>query len=190
MAATALLMFKLTHRALGRNWSVRLDVREDHQLITEGIYRKIRHPMYSAFWLWAFAQALLLPNWVAGFSGLVGFGILFFVKANTVLFMSLTLSGFSEPLTGDFRKRFQSGRSAANLERPWHGPWPLTESHLLQPRPAPARRRIRRDGKPYAATAVARMIDACCEVLEIRRESFASGLGVSGRPAKRMGEPR
>jgi protein-S-isoprenylcysteine O-methyltransferase Ste14 len=34
--------------------------------------------MYSAFWLWAFAQALLLPNRVAGFSGLVGFGILFF----------------------------------------------------------------------------------------------------------------
>jgi protein-S-isoprenylcysteine O-methyltransferase Ste14 len=34
--------------------------------------------MYSAFWLWAAAQALLLPNWVAGFAGLVGFGILFF----------------------------------------------------------------------------------------------------------------
>src|SRR5258705_10175348 len=78
MAATALLMFKLTHRALGRNWSVRLDVREDHQLITDGIYRRIRHPMYTAFWLWASAQALLLPNWVAGFAGLVGFGILFF----------------------------------------------------------------------------------------------------------------
>jgi protein-S-isoprenylcysteine O-methyltransferase Ste14 len=29
--------------------------------------------MYSAFWLGVFAQALLLPNWVAGFSGLVGF---------------------------------------------------------------------------------------------------------------------
>src|SRR6266850_6625886 len=103
------------------------------------------------------------------------------VKANTVLFMSLTPSGFSEPLTGKLCKRFPSGRSAANLERSWHGPWPLTESHLLQPRPAPARRRIRRGGKPYAATAVARIIDACCEVLEIRRESFASGLGVSGR---------
>ena len=28
--------------------------------------------MDSAFFLWAFAQALLLPNWVAGFSGLFG----------------------------------------------------------------------------------------------------------------------
>jgi protein-S-isoprenylcysteine O-methyltransferase Ste14 len=77
-AAASLLMFQLTHRALGRNWSVSLDVREGHQLITDGIYRKVRHPMYTAFWLWAVAQALLLPNWVAGFSGIVGFGILFF----------------------------------------------------------------------------------------------------------------
>ncbi|BAL08617.1 hypothetical protein BJA01nite_38380 [Bradyrhizobium japonicum] len=34
--------------------------------------------MYSAFWLWAIAQALLLPNWIAGLAGLVGFGVLFF----------------------------------------------------------------------------------------------------------------
>jgi protein-S-isoprenylcysteine O-methyltransferase Ste14 len=34
--------------------------------------------MYTAFWLWALAQALLLPNWFAGFAGLVGFGTLFF----------------------------------------------------------------------------------------------------------------
>src|SRR5437899_11815684 len=78
VVAASLVMFRLTHRALGRNWSVSLDVREGHQLITDGIYRRIRHPMYSAFWLWAAAQALLLSNWVAGFAGLVGFGILFF----------------------------------------------------------------------------------------------------------------
>jgi len=77
-AIAALGMFHLTHRALGRNWSVSLDVRENHELVTEGIYRRVRHPMYSAFWLWAIAQALLLPNWIAGFAGLAGFGILFF----------------------------------------------------------------------------------------------------------------
>src|SRR6516225_2554352 len=78
VAIAALVMFDATHRALGRNWSISLDVREDHQLVTDGIYRRVRHPMYSAFWLWAIAQALLLPNWVAGFAGLTGFGILFF----------------------------------------------------------------------------------------------------------------
>src|SRR3974390_3299368 len=77
-AIAALGMFHLTHRALGRNWSISLDVRENHELVTNGIYRRVRHPMYSAFWLWAIAQALLLPNWIAGFAGLVGFGILFF----------------------------------------------------------------------------------------------------------------
>jgi protein-S-isoprenylcysteine O-methyltransferase Ste14 len=82
VAAVSLLMFQLTHQALGRNWSVSLDVREDHRLITDGVYRSVRHPMYSAFWLWAVAQALLLPNWVAGFSGIVGFGILFFGRVD------------------------------------------------------------------------------------------------------------
>lgn len=81
-AIVSLVMFQLTHRALGRNWSVSLDLRVDHQLITDGIYRNVRHPMYSAFWLWALAQALLLPNWVAGFSGIVGFGILFFGRVS------------------------------------------------------------------------------------------------------------
>jgi len=36
--------------------------------------------MYAAFWLWAVAQAFLLPNWVAGFVGIVGFGTLFFMR--------------------------------------------------------------------------------------------------------------
>jgi len=78
VAIAALLMFHLTHRALGRNWSISLDVRENHDLVTNGIYRRVRHPMYSAFWLWAIAQALLLPNWIAGFAGLAGFGVLYF----------------------------------------------------------------------------------------------------------------
>ena len=51
---------------------------ENHELVTEGIYRTVRHPMYSAFWLWAIAQALLLPNWIAGFAGLAGFAVLYF----------------------------------------------------------------------------------------------------------------
>jgi protein-S-isoprenylcysteine O-methyltransferase Ste14 len=79
-AIAALVMFRLTHRALGRNWSVTLEVRESHKLVTDGVYGRVRHPMYTAFWLWAVAQALLLPNWVAGLSGLVGFGTLYFLR--------------------------------------------------------------------------------------------------------------
>ncbi|OYW57148.1 MAG: methyltransferase [Rhizobiales bacterium 17-65-6] len=77
---SALWLFWRTHKALGRQWSVSLELRESHKLITSGVYEHVRHPMYSAFFLWALAQALLLPNLVAGFSGFVGFGILFFLR--------------------------------------------------------------------------------------------------------------
>jgi protein-S-isoprenylcysteine O-methyltransferase Ste14 len=78
--AAALWLFHRTHADLGRNWSVTLEMREQHTLVTSGIYRRVRHPMYTGFWLWALAQALLLPNWIAGPAGLVGFGTLFFLR--------------------------------------------------------------------------------------------------------------
>jgi protein-S-isoprenylcysteine O-methyltransferase Ste14 len=76
--AGALYLFYRAHHDLGRNWSVTLAVREQHTLVTTGIYRRLRHPMYSAFFLAAVAQALLLPNWIAGPAAFVGFGTLFF----------------------------------------------------------------------------------------------------------------
>jgi protein-S-isoprenylcysteine O-methyltransferase Ste14 len=75
--ALSLALFYRTHRDLGRFWSVTLEIRRTHELVTTGVYRHVRHPMYSAFFLWAVAQALLLPNWIAGLAGLVGFGTLF-----------------------------------------------------------------------------------------------------------------
>jgi protein-S-isoprenylcysteine O-methyltransferase Ste14 len=76
----SLYMFRRTHRALGRSWSVTLEVREQHVLVTEGVYKYVRHPMYTAFWLWALAQAVLIPNAIAGPAGIVGFGTLYFFR--------------------------------------------------------------------------------------------------------------
>jgi protein-S-isoprenylcysteine O-methyltransferase Ste14 len=78
--AAALYGFHRTHRDLGRSWSVTLEIRQKHQLVTTGVYRRVRHPMYAAFFLWAIAQALLLPNWIAGPAGLLGFGTLFALR--------------------------------------------------------------------------------------------------------------
>jgi protein-S-isoprenylcysteine O-methyltransferase Ste14 len=78
--AAALWLFYRSHKDLGRNWSVTLEVRSQHTLVTNGVYSRVRHPMYSAFWLWALAQSFLLSNWVAGPAGLIGFGILFFLR--------------------------------------------------------------------------------------------------------------
>ncbi|MFL9825727.1 protein-S-isoprenylcysteine O-methyltransferase [Rhodoplanes sp. SY1] len=93
VAVAALVMFRLSHKALGRNWSISLDVRDRHTLVTDGIYRWVRHPMYTAFWLWALAQALLLPNAIAGPAGLVGFGILFFGRVGSEERMMLDAFG-------------------------------------------------------------------------------------------------
>lgn len=78
--AFSLYLFRKTHKALGKMWSHSLDLREGHKLVTKGIYEKVRHPMYSAFWLWAVAPPFLLANWVAGLAGIVGFGTLYFLR--------------------------------------------------------------------------------------------------------------
>jgi protein-S-isoprenylcysteine O-methyltransferase Ste14 len=64
--AGAIVLLWRSHADLGRNWSPTLQIRPEHSLITHGIYRHIRHPMYSAHLLWAIAQGLLLANWLAG----------------------------------------------------------------------------------------------------------------------------
>ena len=62
----ALWLFARTHADLGTNWSITLEVREQHELVTQGIYRTLRHPMYSALLLYSLGQALVVPNWIAG----------------------------------------------------------------------------------------------------------------------------
>jgi len=78
--ALSLWLFRRSHKDLGRQWSASLEVRQDHQVVRSGVYRSIRHPMYASFWLWAAAQACLLPNVVAAFSGLVAIAVLFFAR--------------------------------------------------------------------------------------------------------------
>jgi protein-S-isoprenylcysteine O-methyltransferase Ste14 len=64
--AVGLWLFHRSHADLGTWWSVTLEVREKHRLVTQGIYRRVRHPMYLALLLYAAGQALVLPNYVAG----------------------------------------------------------------------------------------------------------------------------
>lgn len=78
--AVFVILFYLSHKQLDKNWSVTLEVREDHKLIDHGLYAHIRHPMYTSFWLWGIAQALLIPNWMAGLSGVVAVAILYFSR--------------------------------------------------------------------------------------------------------------
>ena len=77
---TGLWLFYRSHTDLGTNWSITLEIREQHRLITQGVYRRIRHPMYSALVLYSVGHALVIPNWVAGPSNLIAFAILFALR--------------------------------------------------------------------------------------------------------------
>jgi protein-S-isoprenylcysteine O-methyltransferase Ste14 len=80
--ASALWVFRRSHKELGRNWSISLQIRERHALVCAGPYAFVRHPMYTSFMLMGFGQAFLLSNWVAGLAGLLGFAILFFLRVD------------------------------------------------------------------------------------------------------------
>lgn len=75
-----LWLFWRSHKDLGINWSITTKVRKNHTLVTNGVYYNIRHPMYAAIWLFAFAQPCILTNWVAGFSGLLTFSVLYTMR--------------------------------------------------------------------------------------------------------------
>lgn len=64
--ATGMWLFRQSHKDLGANFSMSLEMRKQHQLVTHGIYRHIRHPMYLAYFVYLAGQALVLPNWLAG----------------------------------------------------------------------------------------------------------------------------
>jgi protein-S-isoprenylcysteine O-methyltransferase Ste14 len=80
--SSALWVFRRSHKELGRNWSITLEIREQHKLVCNGPYALIRHPMYTSFMLMGLGQAFLLPNWVAGLAGLIGFAVLFFLRVD------------------------------------------------------------------------------------------------------------
>lgn len=73
------LLYK-AHADLGPNWSITLQLREHHQLVTTGVYAKVRHPMYTALFAHAFAQAALIANWIAGPAMLVAFTLMFALR--------------------------------------------------------------------------------------------------------------
>ena len=73
--AWGILLFRETLLTLGRNWSMSLVIKRDHQLVTEGPYQWVRHPMYTAFALCFGGFFLLTANALIGLSALLGYGL-------------------------------------------------------------------------------------------------------------------
>jgi protein-S-isoprenylcysteine O-methyltransferase Ste14 len=77
----SLFIFWRAHFDLKANWSPSLEIRLDHTLVTDGIYRLVRHPMYLSQLLWALAQILLMQNWLAGPLNLLFFIPFYFLRS-------------------------------------------------------------------------------------------------------------
>lgn len=62
IAIIATVLVFTTHRLLGAQYSAKQEIQKDHLLISEGIYGKIRHPMYTGFNLFSLAVAMISAN--------------------------------------------------------------------------------------------------------------------------------
>ncbi len=69
-----------SHRTLGRNWSGILEIRQGHTLVTDGPYRYVRHPMYSAILLVGMGVSLLSANWLVAVTYLGIFSVIILVR--------------------------------------------------------------------------------------------------------------
>jgi protein-S-isoprenylcysteine O-methyltransferase Ste14 len=78
----ALFLFYRSHRDLGSNFSSKLRLRLEHELITTGVYRRIRHPMYLSLILVGIGQALVVPNWIAAPTCLAGTVVLYLLRVD------------------------------------------------------------------------------------------------------------
>jgi protein-S-isoprenylcysteine O-methyltransferase Ste14 len=48
---------------LGRNWSATVQLKHDHQLITNGPYRLVRHPIYTGLLVLFLGNAVMVGDW-------------------------------------------------------------------------------------------------------------------------------
>ena len=76
----ALLILWRAYADLGESWSPKLDTRRDQGLVTCGIYRLIRHPIYAGILLWALSHPLLFHNWITGLGFLLTFTPLYLIR--------------------------------------------------------------------------------------------------------------
>lgn len=93
IVAAGLALLIWTHQTLGASFSGNLEIREQHQLVKTGPYRWVRHPMYSAIFLWATGLSLIAANWFVCLIPLA-FALFFIVRVPTE--EKMMLEGFGD----------------------------------------------------------------------------------------------
>ncbi|MBE0430406.1 MAG: isoprenylcysteine carboxylmethyltransferase family protein [Dehalococcoidia bacterium] len=80
LGLVALLWFVWIHRSLGSSHSASLRIKDRQVLVTDGPYSRIRHPMYSAFYLLHAAVFFLTANWFMGVTWLAGLSLVILLR--------------------------------------------------------------------------------------------------------------
>jgi protein-S-isoprenylcysteine O-methyltransferase Ste14 len=66
-----LLFFSWSYGSLGSNYRGGVGLYKDHELVTTGSYRLIRHPIYVSFVAIMLLVSVVSANWLLGLSGLL-----------------------------------------------------------------------------------------------------------------------
>lgn len=81
------------HKDLDRSWSPHVEIQRNQKLITEHVYKHIRHPMYASYFLLGLGQVMMLANWIAGPAFIVLFGLLYLQRVEREENMMLKIFG-------------------------------------------------------------------------------------------------
>lgn len=96
LALIGLVIAVSARMLLGGNWSARVSLKENHELIQRGPYRVVRHPIYSGLLLMILGTALLAGQ-MGGFVALVTCFVGFWLKLRQEeALLSRHLPGYSE----------------------------------------------------------------------------------------------
>lgn len=80
LGGSTLPLFVWAHRALGGNFSFLLRIHKEHELVTGGPYRWIRHPIYCVAFIQGFAHFVIAANALLGLAWLGGVLLLIVVR--------------------------------------------------------------------------------------------------------------
>lgn len=87
LLAVAFWLFWYSHSTIGHYWSMQVRLKAEHQLVTRGPYRYIRHPLYTALFLGYLGTLLAQQSWMllAWFPVFVASYLLFATEEESVM---------------------------------------------------------------------------------------------------------
>jgi len=100
----ALLLAIWARRHLGRNWSGRITIKEDHELVKSGPYHFVRHPIYTALLGMYAGTALTSGEWHA----LLGFALAAFAYWRKIRMEEANLAAAFGAHWADYRRSTRS----------------------------------------------------------------------------------